>query len=297
MTSVADPPSDLPPTEGSQRSAPAVTETDRADVNWIAVQAVLRRDLTAVARSKAVVLPMLLVPLLLLVLLPMSVGLAANGGALDVDRFLELLPGRLAHPILALPEHERLVILVLGYLLAPLFLIVPLMVSAVLAGDAFAGEKERKTLESILHLPVRDKDLYVAKLLAGFLPSVAVSWIGFALFCVVANASAWPTMERIFLPTWLWAIVILWISPAVAAVGLGIMVRVSVRVNNTQEAQQLGGAVVLPLVILAVGQTTGLLLAGATTAFVTGAVIWAIALWLNVSGARAFTRDRMASRL
>ena len=46
------------------------------------------------------------------------------------------------------------------------------------------------------------------------------------------------------------------------------MVRVSIRVNNTQEAQQLGGAVVLPLVMLAVGQTTGILLAGADAALV-----------------------------
>ena len=266
-------------------------------VDWTAVRALLRRDLAAVGRSKAVILPMLLVPLLLLVLLPMSVGLAANGDSLDVDRFLDLIPGRLAQPILAAPKNERLVILVLGYLVAPLFLIVPLMVSAVLAGDAFAGEKERKTLETLLHLPVRDRDLYIAKLLVGFLPSVAVSWIGFGLFCIVANASAWPVMERVFLPTVLWAIVILWISPAVAALGLGIMVRVSIRVNNTQEAQQLGGAVVLPLVILAVGQTTGLLLAGPTTAFVVGGLLWIIAIVLNVRGARAFTRDRMAARL
>lgn len=276
---------------------PQLAPSTRTQIDWTAVRSVLRKDLTAVVRSKAVVLPMLLVPLLLLVLLPMSVGLAANGGQLSADRFLDLLPGGLADPILALPENERLVVLVLGYLVAPLFLIVPLMVSAVLAGDAFAGEKERKTLESLLHLPVRDTDLYIAKLLAGFLPSVAVAWVGFALFCVVANLSAWPTMGRLFLPTKLWAIVILWIAPAVAAVGLGIMVRVSIRVNNTQEAQQLGGAVVLPLVILAVGQTTGLLLAGATTAFVVGGVIWAIAIWLNVRGGRAFTRDRMASRL
>ena len=56
-------------------------------------------------------------------------------------------------PILELPKDEQLIVLVNGYLLAPLFLIVPLMVSAVLAADAFAGEKERKTLESLLHLP------------------------------------------------------------------------------------------------------------------------------------------------
>jgi ABC-type Na+ efflux pump permease subunit len=171
------------------------------------------------------------------------------------------------------------------------------MVSAVLAGDAFAGEKERKTLESLLHLPIRDRDLYIGKLLVSFGPSVAVSWLGFVLFCIVANTAAWPVMHRMFMPTQLWAVMILWIAPAVAAVGLGIMVRVSVRANNTQEAQQLGGAVVLPLVILAVGQTAALLLAGLQATFITGAVIWAIAIWLNVRGARSFTREGMAARL
>ena len=79
-------------------------------------------------------------------------------------------------------------LLVNGYLLAPLFLIVPLMVSAVLAADAFAGEKERRTLEALLHLPISDRDLFLAKLLGAFLPAMAVSWIGFLAFAVVANA-------------------------------------------------------------------------------------------------------------
>ena len=244
-------------TTTSSRGAPSAPNR----IDWGAVRSIMRRDLMAVRRSTAVVLPMLLVPLVMLVLLPASVGLAANGGSLDPTRFLEMVPSTLAEPVSRYPVNEQVVILVLGYLVAPLFLIVPLMVSAVLAGDAFAGEKERKTLETVLHLPVRDRDLYIAKLLVGFVPSVAVSWIGFVLFCIVANASAWPVMERLFLPTQLWAVMILWIAPAVAAVGLGIMVRVSVRVNNTQEAQQLGGAVVLPLVVLAVGQTTALMLA------------------------------------
>jgi hypothetical protein len=55
--------------------------------------------------------------------------------------------------------------------------------------------------------------------------------------------------------------------------------------------------VVLPLVILAVGQTTTLLLSGPVTALLVGAAIWAIAIWLNGRGARSFTRERMAARL
>ena len=163
--------------------------------------------------------------------------------------------------------------LVNGYLLAPLFLIVPLMVSAVLAADAFAGEKERKTLETLLHLPLADRDLFLAKLLSAFVPAW-LSWIGFVCFAIVANAVAWPVMHRIFVPTRLWIVMILWVAPAVAALGLGVMVRVSVRARTTQEANQLGGAVILPLIFLAVGQATGLLLVELPVAIAIGAVVW-----------------------
>ena len=269
----------------------------RTGVDWSAVRVVLGRDLSAIARSKALILPMLFLPIVLLVLLPESIAVAADGKSVTADRFLDFLPRRLADPVLAHPPDERLIILVLGYLVAPLFLIVPLMISAVTASDTFAGEKERRTLETLLHLPVADRDLYLAKLLGGFLPATAVSWLGFVLFAILSNALCWPVMHRVFIPTLLWAVVILWIAPAVAALGLGIMVRVSMRVNTTQEAQQLGGAVVLPLVIVAVGQTTGLMLAGVWWAIGAGAVIWAVAILLNVRGAKAFTRDRMAARL
>lgn len=190
-----------------------MTTSDGRGVDTAVVRVMLRRDLGAIVRSKALILPMMLLPLMLLVVLPASIGLAANGRTLSVDRFLAMLPGRLAEPVLAHPPDERLV------------------------------------------------------------------------------------MHRFFLPTWLWMIVIVWLAPAVAALGVGIMVRVSIRVNNTQEAQQLGGAVVLPLVILAVGQTTTLMLSGARAAFLTGVAIWAVAIFLNVRGAASFTRERMATRL
>ena len=267
----------------------------RTPVDWPAVRAVINKDLTAVRRSKAIMLPMLIVPTLLLVLLPLGIGLAAraqSGG--DAQPFLDALPQRLANTIAALPEHERLIVLINGYLLAPLFLIVPLMVSAVLAADAFAGEKERRTLEGLLHLPISDRDTYIAKLLGAFLPAIAVSWIGFAMFAVTANAVAWPVMHRVFVPTRLWLGMIFFIAPGVAAFGLGVMVRVSARARTTQEANQLGGAVILPLIFAAVGQSTGILLFDVTVLLAIAAVLWVIAIVLNVRGASRYTRDRLA---
>src|SRR5438477_6388329 len=265
---------------------------------WSAMRAVMGKDLTAIRRAKGVMLPMVIVPTLLLVVLPAVVGLAAsNAHAPDVSHVLRSLPGNIAKPILRVPPAERLVTLVDGYLLAPLFLIVPLMVASVLAADAFAGEKERKTLESLLHLPIPEGDLFLAKVLGAFVPAVMISWIGFVCFSVVVNVTAWPVAHHLIVPTRLWAVVIFWVAPAVASLGLGVMVRVSARATSTQEANQLGGAVILPLIFLAVGQSTGLLLVTLPLALAIGAVVWLVALWLTVRGARRFTRDRTAATI
>ena len=188
--------------------------------------------------------------------------------------------------------------LVHGYLLAPLFLIVPLMVSAVLAADAFAGEKERRTLEALLHLPVSDRDLFLAKLLVAFVPALAISWIGFICFAVVANivgvAGDAPRLRA-----------------HVAVAGddpLGRAGRRRARpgrhgarvgrARTTQEANQLGGAVILPLIFLAVGQATGLLLVDLPVAIAHRRRRLADRRAGSCArGATRFTRDQLAARL
>jgi ABC-type Na+ efflux pump permease subunit len=262
------------------------------------MRAIVAKDVTAIRRSKAIVIPMLAVPALLMIVMPAVIGTAARGSSrANIQQVLENVPGDIAGPIVSLPAEEQLVVLVLGYLLAPLFLIVPLMVSAVLAADAFAGEKERKTLESMLHLPVSDHELFYAKLLTAFIPAMVVSWAGFVCFALVANTVAWPVLHRVFVPTSLWLVLIIWLAPAVAALGLGVMVRVSARARTSQEANQLGGAVILPLIFLAVGQSSGLLLAPLEVSIIAGFVLWFVAVVLIRGGAKRFTRDQLAARL
>lgn len=270
-----------------------MTPVDRS-----AVRTIVARDLRAVRRSRAIVWPMVLVPSVLLVALPLAIGLMARGAATDqVDNALRSpLLERLVEPILALPEQERLVVLVLGYLLAPLLLVIPLMVSAVLAADAFAGEKERRTLEVVLHLPISDRDLFVAKVLTAFLPAVAITWAGAAVYAAIGNVVAWPVLGRVFLPYRQFLVVVVWVAPALALLALGLLVVVSSRARTTQEANQLGGAVILPLIFLAAAQASTLLLLPVASVVAVGAVVWALAallLWFN---GRRFTRDRLAAR-
>jgi hypothetical protein len=281
-----------------ERQRATATPAPRRGRDWGAIRAVVVKDVVAIRRSKAIMLPMMGVPFVLLVGLPAAMAwFARTRTGPDLSDFLDRLPHGLAQPITRLPDRQQMLVLVNGYLLAPLFLIVPLMVSAVLAADAFAGEKERRTMESLLHLPVRDRDLFLAKVLVAFLPSVALSWIGFVAFALVSNVLGWPVMHRVFVPTGMWLAVIGWVAPAVAAFGLGTMVRISARAQTSQEANQLGGAVIMPVIIAAVGQATGLLLLDMAAVFVAGSVIWLAAAWLIWGGMRRFTRDRIASRL
>lgn len=292
-----------PPTSTAPTSTPAPeglpprVEPGPRQRDWAAIATVMRKDLLAIKRSKAIVLPMLFVPLVLLVALPVGIGAYARVAPTDqVSNALSSpLVRNLLDPIASLPEREQVAVLTLGYLLSPVLLVIPLMVSAVLAADAFAGEKERRTLEGLLHLPVADRDLFLAKVLVGFVPAVAITWVGALVYAVLANAMAWSLLERPFLPFAQWTVVIVWVAPALALLALGLLVIVSSKAKTTQEANQLGGAVILPLIFLAASQTSALLLAPVWAVVAFGAAMWAGGIALVLVNARRFTRDRLAA--
>jgi ABC-type Na+ efflux pump permease subunit len=190
-----------------------------------------------------------------------------------------------------------MVVLMLVYLFAPLYLIVPLMVSSVLAADSFAGEKERKTLEALVYSPTTDRELLLAKWLAAWLPGVAVALGSFVVYGLIANVAAWPTLGRLFFPNAMWLVLALWVAPGVAALGLGVTVMVSARVNSFQEAYQTGSLVVLPVIILLIGQISGLFYLHVGFVALLGLAIWLIDGVLFWWADRTFRRGELLARL
>lgn len=269
-------------------------------MNVRAIRAIVRKDLLVVRQTKAVLLPIVIVPLVLLLVLPILAAFAPQlinlPGASDLTGLLDRMPESFAARFVGLTEAQTVVTLLLVYLFAPMYLIVPLIVASVIAADAFAGEKERRTLEALLYTPTTDEELLVGKLLAGFVPALAVAWGGFLLYTVVANAAGWPVMGRLFFPTPMWWVLALWVAPAVAGVGLGATVLVSARVNTFQEAYQIGGVVVLPIVLLVVGQAAGVVVLSTAVVAALGAAFWAVAVVLLVVGARTFRRGELLAR-
>jgi len=269
-------------------------------MNWPSIFAIVRRDLTVVARAKAVMIPLVVLPIVLFVGLPLlvSFGLDAAGSELeDLLSLIEALPESIRAHLGDGDLLEQAQAYLLEYQLATFFLIVPLMVCSVIAADSFAGEKERKTLESLLYTPTTDRELYFAKLLGPWVAALVVTLASYGLYLAVCNLVLAGSIGRPVALTPLWFTVVLWLSPGVAALGLSVLVVVSSRVRGFQEAYQAGGVLVLPVVALVAAQFAGLLFVDTAMAVLLGAATWVVALGVMALGFGLFRRERLLERI
>jgi ABC-type Na+ efflux pump permease subunit len=272
-------------------------------MNWRAISAIVRKDVAVALRTKAVAMPLLIVPLLLMVGLPLLLGgivivaesMGVSSG--DVEELERAIPPNIQATLAGLSAAQAGLVFALVYMFAPMFLIVPLMVSSVVAADSFAGEKERKTLEALAYTPTTDRELLLAKMLGGWIPGVLVGLLGFVIYTIVVDLVTWRVSGNIYLPNVFWLLLALWVGPASAGVGLGVTVLVSARVNTFQEAYQLGSLVVLPVVFLMIGQMAGLFYLNTIFVFVIGLVLWIINALLFWAGSATFRRSELIARL
>jgi ABC-2 type transport system permease protein len=265
-------------------------------VSWRSIWAIVRRDLRLVARARAVVMPLIIVPLVFFVVFPVgaALGIRAGGDELaELEPLIRMLPAHVVATLGPPPLERQLLVYLYEYQFASFFLLVPLMVCAVIAADSFAGEKERKTLEALLYTPTSDRELYLAKLLGPWLAAIGVSLFSYLVFVVIANLMVAAEVGRPVALTPLWFLTIAWLGPAVGAMAISILVVVSARVRGFQEAYQLGGAIVLPVVALLVAQLAGLVVLDVALAAVLGTAVWLIAGVILYVASRGFRRERL----
>jgi ABC-type Na+ efflux pump permease subunit len=266
-------------------------------MNYRAIFAIVRKDLKVASQNKGVLVPIIVLIIVFFVLLPWLTRLLplvenmAGDSLDDIAKLLSRMPGSLKQDFSGLSLTQAMTVYALKYMLAPLFLMLPIMVSVIAA--VFAGEKERKTLEALLYTPTTNRELFVAKLLSGWLAAIAVAWVGFILYIVMANAAAWSQLNRIFFPDAMWLVLILWVVPAIAGLGVGAMVLASSRAQGFQDANQLGGMVVLPIVALFYLQVAGVMYFNVIVALLMGMVIWLLTILSIWLGSRIFQRNRL----
>lgn len=268
-------------------------------INFARVGAVLRRETQEIVKSRGLMLAIFLPPLLITII-PL-VAIAILGRMIGADPDSANNAGELAQLLRQMPElrtwsaGEVTVFLILQQFLT-FFLMMPLIIPMSIAAQSIVGEKQSKSLEPLLATPIKTGELLLAKALASLLPAVLATWATFVIFLGVGRfvIESDRVYGALLNPKWLVAMVVL--APLLSLLSVSLAVIISSRVNDTRAVQQIGGFIVLPIVVLGVAQTTGLILLNATT-FILGAVVVAIldVLILRV-GVSLFQREKILTR-
>jgi len=272
-------------------------------MNLSNVLTIARKDWLEVRQNKYAWVPMMIVPAIFVIIIPLIFtllipALSVNpqdvlSSDADIQLFIERMPPQLSGYIDFQKPMESMLVIMLGIMFAPMFLILPLMYATTIASESFAGERERKTMEALLYTPASDADLFLGKVAASAIPSIGVTWLGFLIYALILNVVPYAYFQRIWFPLPTWWPLIFWITPALVFLGISLTVIISARVKNFLGAYQTSSSVVLLVVLLFAGQLSGLLYLSVGVEMLVGLFFWAVAAVLVVLAVRGFNREAL----
>lgn len=253
--------------------------------------ALIKKDIRSITANRRILASMLVVPLVLAVVLPsiFVVGTVLEPESIaEFQVLLDMLPNSVGKS-----DQQLIYGLLLNKIMPVFFLMIPIMASSVMAASAFVGEKEKHTLETLLYTPLSLKQIFQAKILAGFFVGMAVSCIAFAAMLVVVEGELLLLTGSAILPELSWLIVMLLIAPGLSLAGIAITVRGSAKADTVEEAQQRAVFLIFPLIALIVGQFSGMLLINSWMLLGLGLVLVVLDILLMGGTDRKFTYDNL----
>jgi len=267
------------------------------------VELVFRKDWLEMRRNWQVLFPLVVVPLVFAVMLPMiavapTLPLPAQVSSAGLVNMMKAFPSNLRNEIAEMNGQQAIIYIVSLYLFAPVFLIIPIMASSVIASDSFAGEKERRTIEALLATPLSDSEMLLGKMLVSFVPATIITAASFLIYSAVVDYLTIGIFNgMLLLPNMTWLLLIFGLAPALAFADVGLTVIISARVKGVKEAQQISALLLVPLVAAVLGQASGAMTLDPSLLAVLTILIALIDVGIFVASVKAFGRDRILMHL
>jgi len=267
------------------------------------VKLVFQKDWLEIRRNWQVLVPLLFVPIVFAVVLPAvavvpTLSIPSQSSSEGLLAIMKTLPVYVRHEIVGMSGQQAIAYMMLLYLFAPVFLIIPIMVSSIIASDSFAGEKERKTIEALLATSLSDSEMLLGKILVSFAPAVLVTTVAFIIYSAVVDYMTFGLFDgRLLLPNTIWLSLIFGLAPAVAFADIGLTVVISARVKGVREAQQISALLLVPLFAAVLGQASGSMFFDPLLITALTALLIAFDVVILVASIKAFGRDHIIARL
>ena len=191
---------------------------------------IIKKDLRSLIFNKRLFPVLLIVPFMFTVVLPTIFILSTHFAPEefgDLKKLLNLLP------LSAQSDNMQLLMigLLLNHILPVFFIMIPVMAATIMAASSFVGEKERRTLETLLYCPLTLKQIFQSKILASFLLSMLVSFGSFLIMILVVEIEILLTTGSLLLPNSNWLVTMLLVSPAVSLMAVTLIVKSSAAIH------------------------------------------------------------------
>ncbi|MBF0546613.1 MAG: ABC transporter permease subunit [Candidatus Riflebacteria bacterium] len=255
--------------------------------------AIIKKDIKSILSSWKVWFPMVVLPIMLVVIVPSLLFFQlSHQGTKDIKGMDEMLRAIPVQYMLT-TQLQKVAFVFSNYFFPTLFLFIPMLSSTIIAANTFAGEKERKTLETLLYAPVRLENLFFAKIIGVFVPAYFVTIISFVCSVLVNYYWLSHILPDFPIPYFRWFIHMGILCPSLVILGITFSVWTSARASTSQEAQQLSGLVVLPVLGIFMAQGTGLFIMETGPMILIAGLIILLDIFLVLFVSRSFSYESL----
>jgi ABC-2 type transport system permease protein len=171
------------------------------------------------------------------------------------------------------------------------------LLPAALAAHSIVGEKIEKSLEPLLAAPITDSELLFGKSLATFLPSIAATYIGAAIFMPLADLLTHDILGYYYYPNEKMTVILLLIIPITCMLSTQLSVVISSRVNDLRTAYHLASVILVPFVTILILFNANIIPFTTTNLLLISAVIAIADVVLFFVSTITFHREEILTRL
>ncbi|MDQ0362131.1 ABC transporter permease subunit [Breznakia pachnodae] len=256
-------------------------------------KAIIKKDVKTIMFNKRLFPVLLIVPFMFSVVMPIIFVCMAIFTPESSDDFRQLLS-----LVTALGPNDdmrqALLDIIINSMLPVFFIIIPIMASSVMAASSFVGEKEKRTLETLLYSPITLKQIFQSKIFASLALSMIVTFASFIVMVIVLQLTLMVLNgSNLSINIASWASILILLAPSMSLLAITLIVNGSAKSQTVEESQQRSVFLIIPIILLLIGQFTGILLVNALLLIVLSAIFLIIALLLMKKAEKKFNYETL----
>jgi ABC-2 type transport system permease protein len=190
------------------------------------------------------------------------------------------------------PEVVLITLQMLSFILF-FYMMIPAVVPTFIASYSFVGEKNNRSLEPLLATPTTDMELFVGKTMAIFLVTMGATWVSYIVSAVVVNVLAFPLLGYYPLPNGVWVVGFILLAPIFCILSISANVLISSKVTDVRASQQIGGLIVLPVLLFVFLTFAGPAFSSIWMMFIYSIAFLVADIWVVYFSVKIFKREEI----